>query len=431
MELTLTKEGIGYVINGLGFKFMFSNIQSRGNKIESYLKIYYEPKQKLLFIGRVELMEIGRRWQIAQHLDKLYRAKGLDWQEVLTRAYTMVLNEFLKNEPPKRLQTVEAQNHYFVYPVLANPYTLVFAPGGSGKSYLALYLATLFQNRVSDDGVGLIPEGKYNTLYLDWETSFEDISRRFTLISTHFNTNNFANFEPPYYRNLAVPLHYKYDLILEDIIKYDIKVLIIDSVVPAIGGNINNADSVGEFFSMLKQFFNANGTRTLLLTHISKQDKRDTDNNNKSPIGSVYFENYPRLVWELKSVNTNNNLNIELKPFKTNVPTPPTLNFSFAFDDDGLEVKSSFAEKVDDGFEDYILQILKNAEEPLKLSDIKKLVKKDLGNIPPHLYSTLQKLEKGGKIHKPRYGYYGYGEYTPNLTKEETKATNNNDEPPF
>ena len=407
-QVELSKQGLNYVGKYLDFKFYFSGIRIKADKIETNLKIMNG--KKILFVGRTELMDLGKRWQLAEHLKLL--DKEVDWLKVLTLLVTKLLNLIMNHEPPQTLSKVEAQRHYWLYPLLADPFTLIFAPGGSGKSYMALFLAMLLQNGVED--LVLETGDPVNVLYLDWETSYEDISRRFTLLS---NTSDGFQWQSPFYRNMATPLQYEFDVIQEDVMTYDIGLVIIDSVVPAIGGNINNADAVGEFFSMLKQLYHLNGTRTLLLTHISKADKKDEKTQSRSPIGSVYFENYPRLVWELRSVSMKNRLHLELTPYKANVPYPNPLAFVFEFQDDRVLAFTTEIEP-EAGLEEFIIELIASAEnQEMKLKDITKEVKKELGVGYDETRRTLNKLVKTGKLTQPKYGYYAIPREVPEHDK--------------
>lgn len=417
MNVKITKHGMNIMAEYTDFQFYFSGIRVNSDRIEATLKITHQGT--VLFYSRTELMDITKRWQLARHLK--YLMDNILWEEVLTVVFTKVISHLYKYEPPHRLSPVPVQNHYWIYPLLADPFTLIFSAGGSGKSYLSLYLSLLIQNGV--DSLFLQLDKPYNVLYLDWETSLEDISRRYTLLT---GADDGFEWQSPFYRNVSFPLKMVYDEIVNDIVNYDIKLIVIDSVVPAIGGTINNADAVGEFFSILKQFYKINGTRTLLLTHVSKQDKRE--DNNKSPIGSVYFENYPRLVWELRSISLQNKLNLELVPFKANVPFPNPVSFIFEFMKDRVIVSAAEMEATDE-LENFVKQLLEK-NGPTKLKDIADTAKKELGVYLKDVRKVLNKLIKAGTVFQPEYGYYAIGSQPEE--KQTTKTTQNDDDlPPF
>ncbi len=403
MQFIITKQGTRIIVASDEYTFAFSSIRIANENVEATIKITNQTRT--LFIGKVNLMDINKRWHLAKHLT-LLDAK-IRWEEMLTIVFTYVLNELLKREPLQRLNYSEKiQNHYFMYPLLAEPFTLIFAPGGSGKSYLALHISIVVQNAISSF---FDIEKAVNVLYLDWETSREDIEKRFTKLAARY-----IEIKPPFYRNLAFPLKYEIDNITNDILENDIKLLIIDSVVPALGGNINDAAVVAEFFAMLKQLYNLNSTRSLLLTHVSKSDKQN-ETGNASAIGSVYFENYPRLVWELKSFNTTNKLNIELRPTKSNISWPQPFAVEFIFDGDVILTNEYEIDNNND-LEIIILNVLRNNNE-VKLKELKDILAENNINVSyEELRRILKKLVKENKIRSASKGYYQFV---------------NDDEPPF
>jgi hypothetical protein len=415
MKVDIQQNGTNLVASYSDFRFIFTGVRVNADKIEASLKIMY--KDSLLFYSRTELMDIQRRWQLARHLS--YLMKNIAWDEILTVVFTKAIAKLYKYEPPEKLEPTDVRQHYWVPPVFADPYTLIFSSGGSGKSYLALYLSLLIQN--GQDDLFLELDRPYNVLYLDWETSKEDISRRYTLLT---NTYDDVKWESPYYRNVSFPIKMIYDELLTDIVNYDIKLIVIDSVVPAIGGSIINADAVGEFFSILKQFYRVNGTRTLLLTHVSKKSKETEQ--EKSPIGSVYFENYPRLVWELRSISLRNKLTIDLIPYKANIPMPNPLSFVFEFNQHNVFVHAAETEASDE-LESYIKQLL-DKNGPMKVKEITQELKREFGTTVQEVRKAITKLVKAGAVYSPSYGVYALSSYKP-----ETAPTgkNNDDEPPF
>jgi hypothetical protein len=415
MQVSLKKIGSNFIASFLDYNLIFTGVRIKGNKINSNLKIVDVTKDKVLFISYIELMDINERWKLAKHLEII--ENNINWQELLTIAFTKLINEILTHDAPTKLQEVPPQSHYFIKHLIAEPFSLIFAPGGSGKSYLSLLVATAIQNGISLDGVEV--EKPYNVLYLDWETSQDDLARRFTLIKKGLQ----MEVESPFYRSLAFPLAYEFDKILDDIVRYDIKLLIIDSVVPALGGDITKAEIVGDFFGMLKQFYLTNQTRSLLLTHISKQDKKG--DNEKSPIGSVYFENYPRLVWELKSINLKNKLQIELKPYKFNVPAPPNLTFLFKFYNDAVNILTNEVVEETDETAEFIVQLLQQNGD-MKIKDIIADVKKQFGGREDAIRKKIEELKKAEKIFSA-----GYGVVTATKPVKEQEEPKYPDEPPF
>lgn len=385
LSIEIRRSGAGYTALFEDYKFCFSNISK--SKFTALVKIV--KNSKVLYIAETVLTDLDERWKIAQHLRTLQEGP---WLEIVVLVFTKVLNELLKTEPAVKLEKVERQSAYFVYPLLAEPYSLIFAPGGSGKSYFSLLLALALQNQL-DLGI-LKTQERINVLYLDWETSHQDMSRRFTLL-----VNGLGELESPFYRQMTSPLGFEFEIVLDDVINNDIKLVIIDSVVPAIGGEINHADKVGLFFQLLRELYR-HGARILLLTHVNKQDKNA---DARSPIGSVFFENYPRLVWELKSISLTKRLQIDLVPAKYNVPKPPELSFVFEFEDDAVSIENVVANETADELKELILQECEK-EGVVKIKDLIKLAIGALGVSENAVRKKIEDLKRAGLIETVEWG---------------------------
>ncbi len=392
-SVEITRQGAKTVARFRDFSYSFSSVRFNTQKVAAYVEIEYIPTRKKLFAARIDLLDLKQRHFLSEHL-KILNA-NINWKQDLTLVFTAVLNELTKYEPPVRIDQVEPRkNRYFIYPLIADPITLIFAVGGSGKSIFSLYFASLVQAGLNDF---FDIQEPMNVLYLDWEASREEFASRYFALS-----EGTIGLQAPLYKNMRRPLEQVFDEILNDIIEYDVKLLIIDSVVPALGGNINDAEIVGDFFTMLREYYHQNGTRILLLTHISKSEKKEE--NSRSPIGSVYFENYPRLVWEMKSINLTNKLSLEFYPYKANVSYPKPFGVDFYFD--GEVIATSIKElEIDDTLENAVMQIINNQNE-IRLKELKDTLKKEFDITQEELRRILKKLIGAKKVVQTRYGYY-------------------------
>ena len=79
----------------------------------------------------------------------------------------------------------------------------------------------------------------------------------------------------------------------EDMAENNIKMLIIDSLGPAAGGNLNDPDPAIRYHQALRTL----GGTSLTLAHNSK----DPNTGSKSIFGSVFFSNLARSIWQCKA----------------------------------------------------------------------------------------------------------------------------------
>jgi DNA-binding transcriptional ArsR family regulator len=103
----------------------------------------------------------------------------------------------------------------------------------------------------------------------------------------------------PGYMRMDLPLVNAIDGLIETCYNHNIKFAIIDSVAPAQSADLNSPADTTKFFTAVRKL-NTAGITTLMVTHVSKGEKKN-GNTKRTPFGSVFFENFPRLTWELRS----------------------------------------------------------------------------------------------------------------------------------
>jgi hypothetical protein len=134
-------------------------------------------------LGNVELLgdtDIGlktasSRDAIARALSK--SANAIPWQRLLERACSEVLKRHRRGEPIVVLEPGDSVHTPFVLnPIVYRGHqTLIFAPGGSYKSYLSLYIALVVFAGLRQNGIAAVAT---NVLYLDWELDAKTVGAR-------------------------------------------------------------------------------------------------------------------------------------------------------------------------------------------------------------------------------------------------------------
>ena len=131
--------------------------------------------------GRLNLTSPSSKKQFAKSLTE--REDQLDWDQVIEQLCVDVLRKWRSGSPVMKIDgnvDVEAQRKWLVNPIceLGHP-TVLYAPGSTGKSFMAQYIATLVDAGISHNGLHVEPA---NVLYLDWETDVRELGSRVTLI---------------------------------------------------------------------------------------------------------------------------------------------------------------------------------------------------------------------------------------------------------
>lgn len=151
----------------------------------------------------------------------------------------------------------------------------IFGMGAAGKTLLSLF----FCKQIIDTNKKI--------LFIDYENDGE--GWKYQLDQLHnfqpYNENNYI-----YYDSEQIPLYEQIQKIKEVINRYNIDLIVLDSASLATGDSTSDEKSVIRLVSALKRL----NKSVLLIAHQRKND------GDKSPIGSIQFENQSRNVWNIE-----------------------------------------------------------------------------------------------------------------------------------
>lgn len=245
---------------------------------------------KHIHMARINLTSGETRNRLSKVLTE--RLNHVDWYSLLEQACVMTLTKYREGEPVLDIGDVPDYEavRYRLNPLLfeGEP-TLVYGPGGTGKSYLGLYIANLVQYNIAG-AIGWIPESG-NVLILDWETSYAIYRRRCWAIKQGLGIQDMK--DRIKYRYCTQPLAADVAEIQKIVLENKINLAIVDSCGYAAGGDPNQAEIAIRYFGALRSL----RISTLTLDHVSKGL-----DGGKSPFGSVYKTNASRSVFQLKKV---------------------------------------------------------------------------------------------------------------------------------
>ena len=185
-------------------------------------------------------------------------------------------------------------NRWMVKPILEvrNP-TIIYGPGSVGKSLFSLYLAILAHEGMSVEGLEI--EEEVRVLYLDWETSLEEIADRVRIIRAGLDLPKKAE-TGIWYKKMDFGIANDLPELKRVIRKHDIGLLVIDSMGYAASGDLESSSSARDLFSSLRSL----NVTSLCIHHISKESMAGGRSSVNRPFGSIYFENAARHTFELK-----------------------------------------------------------------------------------------------------------------------------------
>lgn len=223
------------------------------------------------------------------------------WTVLIETVCMHTLSERRRGEPALRLSscpTIKSLSWRLNPWIYDGQPSVMFAPGGSGKSFLALLASMLVQFGGYFQPTGANGEPRHSSLcalqgevlYLDWEADRNALEMRWAnLMKGH---PEFAGIQPPYYRRMERSLGDDLREVQKIVQDIGIKLVVVDSLAPAAGGDPNSPETAITFHKALR----ALKVSSLSLAHVAK----DSEGRSRTIFGSAFFTNLARSVWELE-----------------------------------------------------------------------------------------------------------------------------------
>lgn len=313
-------------VAALRVQFIFDRLSQTGGRVSAELTVRVGDTD-LLGDTDVNLKSDGSRSNLARTLSGWMA--DLPWKRLLERACTAVLQRHREGEPIIELTPTDAAH----VPFLVNPFvyrdhqTLWYAPGGSCKSYLALFVALLASHGHTQAGVGAVQSP---VLYLDWELNAATVGGRLKALQTgHPALSQFM----PYYRRCETPLLHEAPIIARQVAERGVQLLIVDSAAMACGGDLNSPDAAIGLQRALRMI----GCSSLVLAHTAKNPPEGQD---RTAYGTVFFRELARNVWELQRAEADNPMQVLFQQTKNNFgPKAAPLGVQLTFSSGSVSIE--------------------------------------------------------------------------------------------
>lgn len=223
----------------------------------------------------------------------------IDWEAYTEELAARVIDAHRAGEPEIILGNVNIPTtvQWRIEPMLLdNQANVLFGPGGSGKSMIAIWLSVLMDSSHIDTGHDLqVRPGK--VLYCDYETDHVEIASRVRGIHAGMGLDERKS--GIIYRRCTQPLTAEADKIKDITSKYGVSMIVVDSLGLATGGGLDEAESVLGYFAALRWI----GGTSLSITHTNKEGHI---------FGSVYTLNCGRSIWEIKKSGSEGDENVDV-----------------------------------------------------------------------------------------------------------------------
>ncbi len=268
-------------------------LRSSGGELRGELTVRLDGRH--LSAGTFNLSSLSARASTARLLAA--RAPRVSWADILERLCVGVLASEAAGEAVQVIgsRRPQAQERRLLGSLLPIGHvTVLFGPGGTGKSTLAAAITTSVStgSRVIP---GWLPSGPAPVVILDYESNGDDWSNLVASVAEG------AGIDPPSvaYLRMRRPLADDIERIAELVAGLGAALVVVDSVGLALGIGRDAgdpADGVLRLFAALRLL----GTTVLLVDHVTGADIGQGVTGASKPYGSVYKVNAARAVWELR-----------------------------------------------------------------------------------------------------------------------------------
>jgi hypothetical protein len=287
--------------------FKFQEIErTKRTEFDSYVDvIIHEGTDIFEYSSRLNLASMSSREAFIRALQRIGGKKPYDaYLSKAISAITKKLDAIPKAVRVTELPAWEGAKYLFWPFVTDKSANLIFGDGGSNKSYICIQIAVAIATNTPF--AGFTPGRKASVLYLDYEDDASKFNDRVMRVVSGMPTSptledlwNIMHMKP---NGLSLP-DLKHQL-KEIIKKNNIELLIVDSVAYACGAEIEKADAVIKYFNALDSL----GIASLGIGHITKgsADAEKRINGQQHAIGSIFFNNGPRNIWNAVKLGDEN-----------------------------------------------------------------------------------------------------------------------------
>ena len=262
----------------------------------------------------------------------------MDWERKVNDIALAVMQHCRKDMPAVEVRIesdIALAPEYVIKPVLYRGLpNIIFGDYASLKSLTAMSMSYIAQLPYTENGLGLYPGRETSTccLWLDYEGQRDSFKRQWAAIQRGFMPD--SDLEVIIlYKEMTVPLADAIPTVRDEMMSNNIEMLIIDSLGPAAGGNLNDPEPAIRYHEALRLL----GGTSLTLAHNSK----DPTTDSKSVFGSVFFSNLARSIWQCKAEKEplENRATVSLKQIKASLSQlHGAMGLAFDFDEENNRI---------------------------------------------------------------------------------------------
>ena len=297
-EPTFTRHGDEFFLqwsgDGLDARVALTAVREVHDGVHAEVTITRGPDE--IHWARLNLSSTTGRESLVKKLERA--DPSVPWARLLDRACHKTTDAIRQGSPtiPLKAQPAPAAR-CLVDPILPlGDTSVLYGDGGAGKGWTATALAVATATGAALPG-GIKALARGPVLYLDWESTEDDLQDRLYLVSRGLG----CGAEGIHYRRMSRAIADEISAVRAEVSRLAVKLVVVDSLAPACGAEPEGADAVIRAMNALRSL--GAGVTRLVIAHVSHASA--TSQAPARPYGSVFVQNLARSTWELRASDEN------------------------------------------------------------------------------------------------------------------------------
>jgi hypothetical protein len=275
--------------------FDFDEMEKKTAKLDAVMRISFPPETgHKADADRLHLESNNATDVLRRTLEAIY-GKDYGWIKILHEVFTAARDAFMDYDRAQDAFDIVplGEDELFFHDALVplNHVTILFGDRGSGKSYVAEVLCVCCA--LGEPYLGKeMPQGP--VLFIDYEDNDRNFRRRIDRICAGLGLPLLPGLI--HYLNLAgMPIADARRTVRKKIQAEGIVLVVVDSLVPATGGDPNDAEAAAKAMQAMRGL----GCTVVALAHVPKNHG---ETQPEDPFGSSFYSNLSRRTWYVERV---------------------------------------------------------------------------------------------------------------------------------
>lgn len=281
----------------------------------------------LVYKVRAPIDSIGEQERLARMLERMYPADGAGWVQLINVACGKARDAHLSAAVAVPIDSIPVnfEDHYLVEGVVPlSGVTILYGQGGFAKGWIAHALANAIG--AGDPFLGRDTK-QCPVLYLDYEDTQQVARRRNVRLGLSESAPQTAPGSLLWMPGRGIPVVEQMETIRRELRKNGAGVMIVDSALPALGGNASDAEAVSR---LMYHALDTLEVPVILIAHVNRAD------DDRYPFGSIYWHNAARMTWNVKRSDSEDSPDIQIAlthKKANNGRKQPSFGIKLRFDD--------------------------------------------------------------------------------------------------